>query len=81
MTDKGDLSEIFEGALEDIYYRLDTMISNSIDYEEFKEFFETVGEQIYQPDFNAQIQSKFTSTDKGLTLKGFKDFWKESIKT
>mmetsp|Transcript_31110 Transcript_31110/g.30566 ORF Transcript_31110/g.30566 Transcript_31110/m.30566 type:complete len:101 (+) Transcript_31110:38-340(+) len=42
----GELSDIFQGTLEDIYYRTDTMISNSIDYEEFKEFFETVGESI-----------------------------------
>jgi len=37
------MTDIFEGTLEDIYYRLDTMISNSIDYDEFKEFYETVG--------------------------------------
>ena len=38
------LSEIFEGALEDIFYRFDTMITNSIDYEEFKELLETIGQ-------------------------------------
>jgi hypothetical protein len=43
LNEKGELSDIFEGALEDIYYRLDTMISNSIDFEEFKEFYDTVG--------------------------------------
>ena len=34
---------MFEGTIEDIYYRYDTMISNSIDFEEFKDFFETIG--------------------------------------
>jgi len=42
-TEKGDLSDILEGAIEDIYYRLDTMINNTIDYQEFKDFYETVG--------------------------------------
>ena len=42
LDQKGELTEIFEGAIEDIFYRFDTMISNSIDYEEFKDFYETV---------------------------------------
>jgi len=29
---KGELSDLFEGTIEDIYYRCDTMISNSIDF-------------------------------------------------
>ena len=41
---KGELTDLFEGAIEDIYYKYDTMISNSIDYEEFKELFENVGQ-------------------------------------
>jgi Ca2+-binding EF-hand superfamily protein len=53
LNEKGDLSDIFEGALEDIYYRLDTMINNAIDYEEFKEFYETVGQTITEPEFKS----------------------------
>ena len=74
------MTDIFEGTLEDIYYRLDTMISNSIDYDEFKEFYETVGQQLTKEDFQTKIMNKYCSTDKGLTLKGFKEFWKDSIK-
>lgn len=48
------------------------MISNSIDFEEFKEFYETVGETITQIDFNEKIIANYCSTEKGLTLKGFK---------
>lgn len=74
------MTDIFEGTLEDIYYRLDTMISNSIDYDEFKEFYETVGQQLTKEDFQTKVMNKYCSTDKGLTLKGFKEFWKDSIK-
>ncbi len=45
------MSELYEGAIEDIYYRYDTLITNSIDYNEFKDFYETVGEQITEIDF------------------------------
>jgi hypothetical protein len=56
------------------------MINNAIDFDEFKEFYETVGETITQADFNSTVIAKYISTDKGLTLKGFKDFWKDSLK-
>ena len=47
------LNSLLEGALEDIYYKLDTVISNSIDYEEFKEFYSTVGLEISEADFKS----------------------------
>ena len=72
LLDNGVLSDILQGALEDIYYRLDTMISNSIDYEEFKEFYDTVGQEMSQSDYQSLILDKYCSTAKGLTLKGFK---------
>jgi hypothetical protein len=56
------------------------MISNSIDFDEFKEFYETVGQALTQADFNSKILSKYCSTDRGLTLKGMKEFWKDAIK-
>jgi hypothetical protein len=43
LNGKGELNEIFEGTLEDIYYRYDTLITNSIDYNEFKDLYETIG--------------------------------------
>ena len=43
LNEQGELNELLEGAIEDIYYRFDTMISNSIDFDEFKEIYETIG--------------------------------------
>jgi Ca2+-binding EF-hand superfamily protein len=48
LNEQGELNELLEGAIEDIYYRFDTMISNSIDYDEFKEIYETIGQTINQ---------------------------------
>ncbi len=70
---------MLEGAIEDIYYRYDTMISNSIDYDEFKEFFETVGETISEAEFDKDVLAKYCSTGRGLTLKGFKAWFKDAV--
>jgi len=43
LDEKGELTDIFEGTLEDIYYRYDTLITNSIDFNEFKDLYETIG--------------------------------------
>ncbi len=52
IDEQGNLSSLLEGAVEDIYYRFDTMITNSIDYHEFKEFYDTIGQTISQVDFD-----------------------------
>lgn len=70
---------MFEGAIEDIYYRFDTLITNSIDYNEFKDFYETCGKTITEIEFNDSILGKYCSKDKGLTLKGLKEFMKDSV--
>jgi Ca2+-binding EF-hand superfamily protein len=77
---QGNLSSLLEGAIEDIYYRFDTMITNSIDYFEFKEFYDTIGQTISQADFDTQIMKGYCSSPGGLTLKGFKEFMKDSVK-
>jgi hypothetical protein len=43
LISRGRLGEVFEGAIEDIFYRFDTMISNSLDFSEFKDMFEVIG--------------------------------------
>lgn len=34
-----------------------------------------------ESDFRSEILEKYTSSNRGVTLRGFKDFWRESIKT
>lgn len=80
LNEKGELSDLFEGTLEDIYYRLDTMISNSIDFEEFKEFYDSIGEPITAQAFSQDVLGKYCSTPQGLTLKGFKEYFKDQVR-
>ena len=44
--ERGKLGEIFEGSIEDIFYRFDTMISNSLDYAEVKDMYDTIGQPL-----------------------------------
>lgn len=46
---------MFEGAIEDIYYRFDTLITNSIDYNEFKDFLDTAS--IKLADINPSLEN------------------------
>lgn len=78
MLERGKLCGVFEGAIEDIFYRFDTMISNSLDLAEFKEMYEIMGWTITQDEFNT-ISKTFCSTPRGITIKGFKDFWKSKV--
>ena len=79
LDDKEELTTIFEGCLEDLYYRYDTMITNSIEFEEFKDMYDTIGEQITAAEFDGNILKNYCSFNKGLTLKGFKAFFKNQI--
>ena len=53
LEESGNISDLLEGAIEDIYYRFDTMITNSIDFQEFKDFYDTVGQPIQQAEFDS----------------------------
>lgn len=57
------------------------MINNAIDFDEFKGFSECIGKPIKtEQEFKDQILNVYNSEEgKGLTLSGFKDFWRKSI--
>ena len=82
LGEKGALGEAMEGAIEEIYYRYDTQISNSLDYEEFREIQLAMGVKVVlnKEEFDATIIKGFCSTDRGLTLKGFKEYFKDQVK-
>ena len=81
LNESNQLSSLFEGTIEDIYYRFDTLITNSIDYQEFKDFYETAngGDSITEADFEAKVLASYCSKGKGLTLKGFKEYMREAV--
>ena len=61
--------------MDDIFYRFDTLISNSIDLHEFNDMWSQMGNQkMTQDSFSAEVTSKHTSTSQGLTAKGLATF-------
>ena len=50
-------------------------------YVEFKGFFEALSKNISEDEFKQFYLNKYPSSDKGISLKGFMEFWKNSILT
>ena len=75
IIENGQLSEVARCVIDDIFYRFDTLISNSIDLEEFNDMWSQMGnEKMSQEQFNAEVTGKHTSTSSGLTAKGLEQF-------
>lgn len=61
--------------MDDIFYRFDTMISNSIDVDEFNDLWELLGnEKMSLAKFDSDVLSQHCTTDRGLTNKGLRSF-------
>lgn len=75
MVNEGVLTEEAECVIDDIFYRFDTMISNSMDIDEFNDLWEQLGNDKYSmAKFEENVLDKHCSTDRGLTAKGLKSF-------
>jgi hypothetical protein len=66
----------------DIFKKFDLVITNSVDYKEFNDFYTVIGKQkiATELEFKTQILDSYNSTDKVLTLQGFKEWWQAEIK-
>lgn len=56
------------------------MISNSLDFNEVKEMHDTIGLELTSAEFS-EITKNYCSTAKGLTLKGFREWFKDTTKS
>jgi len=75
LVNEGVLSEEAECVIDDIFYRFDTMISNSIDIDEFNDLWEQLGNEKHSmAKFEEHVLDKHCSTDRGLTAKGRRSF-------
>jgi len=79
--DKGNLSLMFESTLTDIFKKFDLVITNSLDFKEFNDFLNVLGKAKLASDveFKNQVLSKFNSNEKAITLKGFKQWWRQEL--
>lgn len=78
---QGNFHPTFQSTIQDIFNKFDLVINNAIDYNEFKGFSDCIGQPLKdEKEFEEEILAKYTSEPgQGLTLSGFKDFWRKSI--
>lgn len=55
LYEDGQISQIVESTIADIFRKFDLVISNTIDYKEFKGFFDIIGKRMTEVDFRATI--------------------------
>lgn len=77
----GNLSELMNSTVGDIFRKFDMLLNRELSYAEFKSFYDCISKAITETEFRLQILKKYASTDKGLSLRGFKDFFRDMIKT
>lgn len=80
MDTQGNLNPIFNSTITDIFNKFDLIVSNTIDFKEFKGFLEIFGKSIKdENEFKTSILSKYNSHEGALTLRGFRDWWKQQL--
>jgi len=75
LLENGVPSELFLSTIGDIFKKFDLVISNSIDFKEFKALYDIIGKKITELDYQSQIVSKYNSYETSLTQKGFTDWF------
>jgi hypothetical protein len=80
VTDKKQMSTLFEITANDIFSKFDMLLNRELGYLEFKGFYECIGKEISEYEFDKLLDT-FSSTKilskgtkAGLTLEGFKKF-------
>lgn len=66
---------MFLSTIGDIFRKFDLVISNSIDFKEFKALCDIIGKNITEQQYEAEIQSKYQNLDGNLTLIGFTEWF------
>ncbi len=73
------LSDIFINVIKDIFKKFDLLLNRYLEYKEFKGFWECIQDDktINEKYFNNNILNRYQSYLKGITEKGFIDFFKD----
>jgi hypothetical protein len=77
--DESKLNPIFVNTIKDIFKKFDMLLNRELKYNEFKGFWEcTNNSSISMEEFKTGFLNKYTSSDEGLTEKGFINFFEDS---
>src|SRR5438132_816847 len=71
---------MFDSTLGDIFRKFDLVISNTIDFKEFKGLYDIIGKKLTEVEFKQNVLSQYCSSEGGLTEKGFKQWFIDQVK-
>lgn len=63
----------------DIFRKFDMLLNQELSFVEFRGFYECLNLKITEEEFQSTILSKYASSEKGITLKGFKEFFRQTM--
>eukprot|EP01017_Pseudomicrothorax_dubius_P043528 TRINITY_DN7268_c0_g4_i1.p1 TRINITY_DN7268_c0_g4~~TRINITY_DN7268_c0_g4_i1.p1 ORF type:complete len:818 (-),score=145.97 TRINITY_DN7268_c0_g4_i1:98-2551(-) len=79
LTRNGELTKLAECGIIDIFRKFDMLLNRELTYVEFKGFYECLNLTITEREFQTEILSKYSSSSKGISLRGFLEFWKDAL--
>jgi len=80
--DTNQPSSAFISTIKDIFKKFDMLLNRELKYSEFKGFWECItNNPITKEEFEEEILGKFTSSNEGITEKGFINFFVENLLT
>lgn len=69
-----------EITLEDIFHKFDMLLNQELTFCEFKGFCECIGKpNLTENEFQTEILARYHSTSRGITLRGFKEYFRQLI--
>lgn len=81
LTTKGELTDIADSTVQDIFRKFDMLLNRELSFTEFKGFYECINRSLTEIEYKQKVLKRYCSTENGLSLKGFKDFFIENIKS
>ena len=55
------------------------LLNRELTYNEFKGFYECINKTLTEAEFKSQILDRYCSSNRGITLRGLKDFFRDAI--
>lgn len=79
LSKNGKFHELVESTITDIFRKFDMLLNRELSYVEFKGFYDCLQKTITEKEFKTNILEKYASTSKGLSLRGFLDFFRDNV--
>ena len=82
LNEKGELTKAFAGVVDEIFRKFDLFIGRELSYSEFKSLYNITNpaSELTQEEFDSEFLPKYCSTKDGITHRGLKDYFRDSVK-